>query len=123
VAEAVNAGNPNHSVLIGSIAGVRGLPDNLFRNRAQSYANVELRHAVPVAPRWALQGVVFSDVGTFQRFTQEGQLTGWKGAANIGAGLRIVPTFLSNTLLRIDFARLLAPERTSFVQFGITQYF
>jgi hypothetical protein len=123
VAEAVNAGNPNHSVLIGSIAGVRGLQDNLFRNRAQSYANFELRHAVPLAPRWALQGVLFSDVGAFERFNEEGQPLGWKGAANIGAGLRLVPTFLSNTLLRIDYARLFAPERTSFVQFGITQYF
>ena len=65
VAGAVNAGNPNHSVLIGSVVGVRGLSDNLFRNRAQSYTNLELRHAVALAPRWALQGVVFSDFGTF----------------------------------------------------------
>ena len=108
---------------MGSVIGVRGLPDNLFRNRAQSYANVELRHAVPLAPRWVLQGVVFSDIGTFQSFTQEGKVMAWKGAANIGAGLRLIPTFLSNTLVRIYFARLLAPERTSFVQFGITQYF
>jgi hypothetical protein len=36
VAEAVNdSGNPNHSLLIGSIAGVRGLSDNLYRNRAR----------------------------------------------------------------------------------------
>ena len=122
VAEAVNAGNPNHSVLIGSVTGVRGLSDNLFRNRAQSYANLELRHAFPFAPRRVLQGVVFSDVGAFQGFTEEGQLINWKGAANIGAGLRLVPTFLSNTLLRVDFARLV-PRCTSFVQVGITQYF
>ena len=52
VAEAVNnAGNPNHSLLIGSIEGVRGLSDNLYRNRAQAYTNLELRHAIQVAPR------------------------------------------------------------------------
>ncbi|MGQ0809937.1 MAG: hypothetical protein ACT4OO_01760 [Nitrospiraceae bacterium] len=123
MAEAVNAGNPNHSLLIGSIAGVRGLSDNLFRNRAQAYTNLEVRHAISLAPRWALQGVLFSDLGTFQPFTEEGRLRGWKGAASIGAGFRIVPTFLANTLLRVDFAQLLAPSPNSLVQFGITQYF
>ena len=101
VAEAVNiSGNPNHSLLIGSIVGVRGLSDNLYRNRAQGYTNVELRHAIQVAPRWAVQGVLFSDFGAFQSFTEEGQLRDWRGTVNIGAGIRIVPTFLSNTLLR-----------------------
>lgn len=123
MAEAVNAGNPNHSILIGSITGVRGLPDNLFRNRAQFYSNVELRHAVPLAPRWSLQGVVFSDFGTFQPFADDGLVRSWKGAANIGAGLRLVPTFLANTLLRVDVAQLFTPFVTSHVQIGITQYF
>lgn len=124
VAEAVNAsGNPNHSLLIGSIAGVRGLSDNLYRNRAQVYMNLELRHAVQVAPRWAIQGVLFSDFGTFQSFTEEGGLREWLGAVNVGAGIRIVPTFLSNTLLRVDVAHLFSPSPNSLVQIGITQYF
>ena len=123
VAEAVNTGNPNHSVLIGSIAGVRGLSDNLYRNRAQAYTNLELRHAIALAPRWALQGVLFSDFGTFQSFTEEGQVRSWKGAVNIGTGLRIVPTSLSNTLLRVDLAQLFAPSPNSLIQMGITQYF
>ena len=124
VAEAVNnSGNPNHSVLIGSIAGVRGLSDNLYRNRAQVYTNLELRHAIQVAPRWAVQGVMFSDVGTFQSFTDQGNVQDWRGAVNVGAGARIIPTFLSNTLLRVDFAHLFSPSPNSLVQFGITQYF
>jgi hypothetical protein len=124
VAEAVNnSGNPNHSVLIGSIAGVRGLSDNLYRNRAQAYTNLELRHAIQVAPRWAVQGVLFSDFGTFQSFTDEGNLRDWQGAVNVGTGMRIVPTFLSNTLLRVDVAHLFSPSPNSLIQFGITQYF
>ena len=51
-----------------------GLSDNLDRNRAQAYTNVELRHAVQVAPRWAVQGVLFSDFGAFQSFTEEGAI-------------------------------------------------
>jgi hypothetical protein len=124
VAEAVNnSGNPNHSLLIGSIAGVRGLSDNLYRNRAQAYTNLELRHAIQVAPRWAVQGVLFSDFGTFQSFTDEGNLRDWQGAVNVGTGVRIVPTFLSNTLLRVDVAHLFSPSSNSLIQFGITQYF
>ena len=124
VAEAVNhAGNPNHSLLIGSIAGVRGLSDNLYRNRAQAYTNLELRHAIQVAPRWAVQGVLFSDFGMFQSFTDEGKLRDWRVAVNVGTGVRIVPTFLSNTLLRVDVAHLFSPSPNSLIQFGITQYF
>jgi hypothetical protein len=124
VAEAVNnSRNPNHSLLLGSITGVRGLSDNLYRNRAQTYMNLELRHAIQVAPRWALQGVLFSDIGAFQSFTEQGTEKDWIGAVNVGAGIRVIPTFLANTLLRIDFAHLLAPSHNSLVQVGITQYF
>jgi len=124
VAEAVNnSKNPNHSLLIGSIAGVRGLDDNLFRNRAQAYTNLELRHAIPLAPRWAIQGVLFSDFGTFQSFTNEGKLHDWRGAVSVGSGIRVVPTFLANTLLRVDVAHLFSPSANSLLQFGITQYF
>lgn len=124
VAEAVNnSRNPNHSLLLGSITGVRGLSDNLYRNRAQTYMNVELRHAIRLAPRWALQGVLFSDFGAFQPFTEEGSQREWAGTVNVGAGIRVVPTFLANTLLRVDFAQLLAPSPNSLIQVGITQYF
>ena len=124
VAEAVNnTSNPNHSLLIGSITGVRGLSDNIYRNRAQAYTNLELRHAIQVAPRWAVQGVLFSDFGTFQSFTEEGTLRDWRGTVNVGTGVRVVPTFLSNTLLRVDVAHLFSPSQNSLIQFGITQYF
>jgi len=124
VAEAVNnSGNPNHSLLIGSITGVRGLSDNLYRNRAHAYANLEFRHTIQVASHWAVQGVLFSDFGTFQSFTDDGKLRGWRGAVNIGTGARIVPTFLSNVLLRVDVARLFSPSPNSLIQFSIMQYF
>jgi hypothetical protein len=124
VAEAVNAsGNPNHSLLLGSITGVRGLPDNLYRNQAQAYANLEFRHAVQIAPRWAVQAVVFTDFGTFRPFNDSGATRDWFGAVNVGAGGRIVPTFLANTLLRVDVAHLFSPSQNTLVQVGITQYF
>jgi len=124
MAEAVNnSKNSNHSLLLGSIQGVRGLSDNLYRNRAQTYANLEVRHAIKLAPRWAAQGVLFSDVGLFQSFDEHGEVRGWRGTVNMGGGIRVIPTFLTNVLLRVDVAQLFLPTSNFFVQVGITQYF
>jgi hypothetical protein len=122
-ASAVNGGNANHSLLVGSQAGVRGLPDSLYRNRAQAYANLELRHAFEIARRWYVQGVLFADGAVFEPMDPSGnageELTAW----STGAGLRLLPTALVDTLLRADVARIHHPLEAWFVQFGINQYF
>lgn len=123
VIEGVNSGNVNHSVLLGSLEGVRGLPDNLHRNRAQAYANVELRHAIDLGKRWYLQPVLFADGARFQSMDVRGNTREWRSALALGAGVRVLPTALIDTLLRVDLSRLLAPSQTWFVQVGIEQYF
>ena len=120
---AVNGGNPNHSALLGSQAGVRGLPDSFYRNRAQAYANLELRHAIEVAPRWYVQGVLFTDAAVFEPMNPSGSATSSMSAWSTGAGLRLLPTALVDTLLRADVARIHHPVTTWFAQFGINQYF
>ena len=122
-ASAVNGGNPNHSVLVGSQAGVRGLPDSLYRNRAQVYANIEIRHAVEIARRWYIQGVLFTDAALFEPMDARGKATSEMTAWSTGAGLRLLPTALVDTLLRLDVARIHHPLTTWFAQFGINQYF
>jgi len=113
---------PNHSVLVGSQRGVRGLEDSLYRTRAATWANVELRHAVEIASRWYIQGVLFSDAAVFEPMDAEGHALSWQGAWSTGAGLRLLPTALVDTLLRVDGSRLHAPFGAWFVQLGITQY-
>lgn len=122
-ASAVNGGNPNHSVLLGSQSGVRGLPDSLYRNRAQAYANLELRAAVEIARRWYVQGVVFSDLAAFEPMNARGKGTTVMSAWSTGAGLRLLPTALVDTLFRVDVARIHTPLEAWFVQLGINQYF
>ena len=116
-------GNANHSLLIGSLRGVRGLPDSFYFNWLQLYLNVELRHAVRLAPRWALQGVLFADGGAFEGITA----TGARGEANValstGVGLRLIPTWLSGLVLRFDVGRVYTPEPAYFYQYGLSQYF
>lgn len=119
---AVNGGNANHSLLIGSQQGVRGLADSLYRTEKQGYVNLELRHALSLGKRWYLQGVIFTDAARFQPMDARGDSLPWVNAWSTGAGLRILPTALVDTLLRFDVARLHTPTGSWFYQLGITQY-
>lgn len=128
VFEAANGGNVNHSALIGSQRGVRGLPDTLYRSGWIAFANVEVRHAFELATRWFLQPVAFTDAGCFQPLGRDGGFEHVRCALAVGAGVRLLPTALVDTLLRLDGARLLAPNLSDehgqwLLQFGINQYF
>ena len=116
-------GNANHNVLIGSIRGVRGLPDALYFNWLQVYGTVELRQAVRIATRWALQGALFVDAGAFERITATGGRGQAYSALSLGGGVRVIPTWLSGLVLRFDLAQLLLPEPGFAFQYGLTQYF
>jgi hypothetical protein len=123
VGEAASPGNVNHSLLLGGLRGVRGLADSFYRTQAQSFTNLELRHAWRFAERWALQGAVFGDGAVFSTMDARGrgQRTEW--AASSGAGLRLIPTFLAEIVLRVDAGRLFTPEKRWFVQAALAQYF
>lgn len=116
-------GNANHSLLLGSVEGVRGVEDALYFNWIQAYANVELRHALRILPRWALQGVVFVDAGALERIDAYGGRGQAVAALSGGIGVRVVPTWLYGVVLRFDVARLIAPDSSFFYQYGLSQYF
>lgn len=121
-ASAVNGGNVNHSVLIGTQNGVRGLPDSLYRNIGAAFLNVELRQSVWLGERWALQVAGLADAALFDPMDERGRAMGWASALSVGGGLRIIPTFLAHTILRLDAGRLLHPTGAWFWQASITQY-
>lgn len=116
-------GSANFSALLGSIEGVRGLEDSLYRNWLQAYANVELRQSIRVARRWALQGVLFCDGALFERMTAAGGRGEATSALGAGAGARLVPTWLAGLVLRVDVSRLFVPEQRWFHQLALSQYF
>jgi hypothetical protein len=132
VAEAVNAGNVNHSFLLGSISswrgsfgtvgGVRGLPDNRNRNQAHLFSNVELRHSIGITSRLFVQGAAFADGGVYRRMNSAGQVLPFEPALSGGVGLRLLPTFLAWAILRVDGGRLFLPEQGWFVQLAFSQY-
>jgi hypothetical protein len=116
-------GNVNYGFLLGSLAGVRGLPDARYFDWAHAFVNLELRQSFLPLERWAFQLVAFSDAAAFEPMTA----SGGRGEADIafcaGLGARVVPTWISSVALRLDAARLVAPERAWFAQFGLKQYF
>jgi hypothetical protein len=121
-AAAVNPGDVNHSLLVGSQQGVRGLQDSFFRTALLNYLNTELRHSFRIAPRTFLQPVFFVDAASFRSMNPSGDLQSWTNALSTGAGLRLVPTAYTNLLLRADAARLVFPTQGWAALFGITQY-
>ncbi|OYZ31583.1 MAG: hypothetical protein B7Y30_11780 [Campylobacterales bacterium 16-40-21] len=120
---AVNSGNVNHSLLIGSQSGVRGLDDSFFRTSALGYLNLEVRHSMEVWERTFIQPVLFVDMARFRPMDMDGNNAGWVNALSTGAGVRVIPTGFTNLLLRADMARLHTPSEDWLFQVGITQYF
>jgi hypothetical protein len=132
VGEAVNAGDVNHSFLLGSISawrgsfgtvgGVRGLPDNRNRNAAHLFSNVELRHSFELTSRLFLQGAAFADGGVYRRMNSAGQVLQVEPALSSGLGIRLLPTFLAWAIVRVDGGRLFLPEPGWFAQLAFSQY-
>lgn len=133
VGEAVSPGDPNHSALlgnvpgyrfsIGSIGGVRGLEDNVHRNTAHAYADIELRAALTLAPRWYLQGVAFVDSGVFAQMDVTGRTQDLRAALSTGLGLRLLPTAIATFVPRVDVGRRHLPTEAWFWTFGLSHYF
>lgn len=119
----VTRGNANAAELLGSVDGVRGLEDAFYRNWLQSFANLELRQALRLGERWAVQGVAFSDAALLEQMSADGERGASGSAFSLGLGLRLIPTWLAGMLLRVDAARLFVPEQRWFVQVGLGQYF
>jgi hypothetical protein len=121
--EGSSRGDANHSLLLGSQEGVRGLADPFHRSWAQAFANIELRTALRFVARWALQGVLFADAAIFQPIGPDGRSLSPGHAVGVGAGARLLPTALTELVLRLDLARLLLPAPSWFLQLGASQYF
>lgn len=120
---ATTRGNVNYGFLLGSVGGVRGLLDAYYFNWLHAVSNWELRQSLRLGGRWAVQGVAFVDAAAFEPLDAAGGRTRAETALSVGGGARLVPTWLSTLVLRLDVARALAPRAAWFAQVGLNQYF
>jgi hypothetical protein len=133
VAELANPGDPNHSVLLGNVpafrfsigqlGGIRGLIDNTYRNFAHAFADIELRQAIGLWPRWFVQGVLFVDLGVFAPLDARGAVTPTQSALSTGVGVRVLPTAIAGLVPRLDAGSVHAPREAWFWTMGLSQYF
>jgi hypothetical protein len=122
--DTVSPGDPNHAVILGTADGVRGLPDNLLRNAVHVYANLEIRHALKFSKRLFLQVAAFTDAAVYVRQSADGTLEKAKATVAVGAGLRLVPTFLSGVVPRVDAGGVVYQGQLEpFIRFSTSQYF
>jgi hypothetical protein len=120
-----NQDSPFAPFVLDSYVNIRGVGNRVDRGTGQLVSNIEYRHAVYDGNSFAVQGVVFSDLGTwrqpggsFHDFIERENVV-WFG----GLGARLIHKKIFNAVLRFDYGFNLGnPAGNGFV-LGIGQYF
>ncbi len=120
-----NEESPFAPFVLDSYLNIRGVGNRVDRGTGAIILNVEHRHTLRDKNKTAIQGVIFSDMGSwrnpgggFSDFTQSENLTLFAGG-----GLRFIHKKIFNAILRIDYGiNLQNPEVNGFV-LGLGQYF
>ncbi|MEE9431814.1 MAG: POTRA domain-containing protein [Melioribacteraceae bacterium] len=122
---ATNEDSPFSPFVLDNHVAIRGVGDRIDRGSGVLLLNVEYRHTGWETEWGAIQGVVFSDLGSwrspggsFADFTKEKSVQ-W----HIGGGLRFIYKKAFNTILRIDYGFGIGLNKSSGIVLGFGQYF
>ncbi|MBI1268610.1 MAG: BamA/TamA family outer membrane protein [Cryomorphaceae bacterium] len=120
-----NTVSPFAPFVLDSHINLRGSGNRIDRGTGVLTANVELRHTLWQPWKLALQGVAFSDLGTWRQ--PGGELNDLVQPENVrhfvGAGLRLVLKPAHNAVLRADYGVDLFEPRQRGLVLGFGQYF
>jgi hypothetical protein len=125
VAFATNNDSPFAPFVADSHVNIRGIGNRIDRGTAQIILNSEYRHAFLERNKWGMQGLVFSDIGTWRN--PGGDLKQIIDPDQFrfffGGGIRLIYNKISGAVLRIDYAvDILNKQERGFV-IGLGQYF
>lgn len=120
-----NQETPFAPFVLDSYLNIRGVGNRVDRGTGAVILNVEHRHTFRDREKIAVQGVVFSDMGSWRN--PGGSFTDFTESENLvlfaGGGLRLIHKKIFNAIFRIDYGfNLQNPEVNGFV-LGIGQYF
>ena len=120
-----NEDTPFAPFVLDSYVNIRGIGNRVDRGTGTIIINVEYRHTLLGKRKTAVQGVLFSDIGSWRN--PGGDLSDFILSGNFvlfaGGGFRFIHKEIYNAIIRIDYGfNLRAPEVNGFV-FGIGQYF
>lgn len=120
-----NEESPFAPFVLDSYLNIRGVGNRVDRGTGAIILNTEYRHTIRDGEKIALQGVLFSDSGSWRN--PGGKLSDFTDDENLvlfaGGGFRLIHKKIYNAILRIDYGfNLQEPSINGFV-LGIGQYF
>ena len=120
-----NEDSPFAPFVLDSYLNIRGVGNRVDRGTGAIILNAEYRYALRDKRVTAIQGVIFSDLGSWR--IPGGDFGDFSDPDNLvlfaGGGIRLIHKQIFNAIFRIDYGfDLQDPERNGFV-LGIGQYF
>ena len=120
-----NNNSPFAPFVADSHINIRGIGNRIDRGTAQIFINSEYRHAFMEYRKLGVQGVVFTDMGTWRN--PGGQLKDLFDPSGVrlfaGAGIRLIYPKVYNAILRIDYAIDFTNTNQRGFVIGLGQYF
>ncbi len=122
---AANNNTPFAPFVVDSRVNIRGSGNRVDRGTAMIVLNLEYRQLIWRSPWLAVQGVVFSDVGSWRN--PGGQISDILREENVkyfsGVGLRLISDKARQSVLRIDYGYGIHPIGRKGIVLGLGQYF
>lgn len=120
-----NNNSPFAPFVVDSRVNLRGSGNRIERGTAQAILNVEYRHTFLDLNNWAVQGVVFTDLGNWR--TPGGQLNELLSKNElrqfVGGGFRVIYKRIYDAILRVDYGVDVFNKNQKGIVLGIGQYF
>ena len=120
-----NNNSPFAPFVVDSRVNLRGSGNRIERGTAQAILNVEYRHTFLDLNNWAVQGVVFTDLGNWR--TPGGQLDELFSRDElrqfVGGGFRVIYKRIYDAILRVDYGVDVFNTNQRGIVLGIGQYF
>ena len=120
-----NKNTPFAPFVVDSRLNIRGIGNRVDRGTAACVLNLEYRQLLLEHPWVSVQGIVFSDLGSWR--TPGGSLNDLAKQENIrhfvGGGIRLISLKAQQAVLRIDYGFGLLPRNGNGFVVGLGQYF
>ena len=120
-----NQDSPFAPFVLDSYLNIRGIGNRVDRGTGAIILNTEYRHTLLEKERIAIQGVAFSDTGSWRN--PGGGFSDFKDPDNFvlfaGGGFRFIHKKIYNAILRIDYGFNLQDTQINGFVLGVGQYF
>lgn len=125
LAISTNNGTPFAPFVVDSHVNLRGAGNRIDRGTAQVILNFEFRHTISSNKKWAFQGVLFSDLGSWRN--PGGSLDDLVDPDQfrqfIGGGLRMIYQKVYGAVIRVDYGVDVFNTNQRGLVIGLGQYF